>query len=78
VFDRALIGMRRHYVSSSVIRWYGYESATRALEVEFVSGTRYRYRGVSAEIYAGLEAARSKGQYFDANIRERFPTERMR
>jgi lysyl-tRNA synthetase class 2 len=70
--------MRRHYVSSSVIRWFGYDPEKQELDVEFVSGSRYRYAPLPAEIYAGLEEAKSKGQYFDANIRERYPTERLR
>jgi hypothetical protein len=30
--------MRRHYISSSVIRWYALDPQTGALEIEFVSG----------------------------------------
>jgi hypothetical protein len=69
--------MRRHYVSSSVIRWYGYDPHTGALEIEFISGHIYRYSGVPADTYAAMEAARSKGHYFDFNIRERYPTQRL-
>ena len=70
--------MRRHYVSSSVIRWYAFDFKAGVLEIEFVSGSQYRYTGVPAPLLEGLEAAPSKGQYFDVNIRERFPTERLR
>lgn len=70
--------MRRQYVRSSVIRWYGYHPATRVLEIEFHSGRIYRYSGVPPATHAALEAAPSKGQYFDFHIRERFPTERVR
>jgi hypothetical protein len=70
--------MRRHYVSSSVIRWYGFDPETGALEIEFVSGSQYRYSGVPATTLEAFEASRSKGQFFDANIRERYATERLR
>jgi hypothetical protein len=70
--------MRRHYISSSVIRWYGYDPKSRVLDVEFVSGHLYRYSAVPASMFEALEAAPSKGQYFDFHIRERFPTERIR
>ena len=70
--------MRRHYISSSVIRWYGLEPEAGALEIEFVSGTQYRYSGVPQPTLEAFEAAPSKGRFFDANIRERFKTERLR
>jgi hypothetical protein len=69
--------MHRHYISSSVIRWYGYDHKAGALEIEFNSGHIYRYSGVPAETYAALEAAKSKGQFFDFHIREKFPTKRL-
>ena len=72
------LAMRRHYISSSVIRWYAFDAETGALELEFVSGHVYRYSGVPAKTLEALETARSKGQFFDANIRERFKTERLR
>jgi hypothetical protein len=70
--------MRRHYVSSSVVRWYGFDLETGALEIEFVSGSQYRYSGLPKETLEAFEAAPSKGRFFDAHIRERFPTERVR
>jgi|HubBroStandDraft_6_1064221.scaffolds.fasta_scaffold3038515_2 lysyl-tRNA synthetase class 2 len=70
--------MRRHYISSSVIRWYRLDPETGALEIEFVSGSQYRYSGVPKTMLEALEAAPSKGRFFDANIREHFKTERLR
>ena len=55
-----------------------FDLQTGALEIEFVSGSQYRYAGVPRATLEGLEAAASKGQFFDAHIRERFKTERMR
>ena len=73
-----LNNMRRHYISSSVIRWYGFDPETGSLEIEFVSGSQYRYSGIPRSTLEALEAAPSKGRFFDAHIRERFQTERVR
>ncbi len=70
--------MRRHYISSSVIRWYRLDPETGALEIEFTSGSQYRYADIPKATLEGLEAAPSKGRFFDAHIRERFQTERLR
>ncbi len=70
--------MRRHYISSSVIRWFAFDSDTGALEIEFVSGAQYRYAGLPKPVLKAFEAAPSKGRFFDAHIRERFQTERVR
>jgi len=70
--------MMRHYVSSSVIRWYGFEPQSRTLEIEFQSGHVYRYDGVPPETAAALDEAGSKGRFFDYYIREHFPAQRLR
>ena len=57
---------------SSVIRYFRYDSAQRQLEVLFVSGRRYRYHDVPEEIYSELRQARSKGEYFNSHVRDRF------
>lgn len=56
-------------VSSSMIRSIGYCRAQRTLEVEFTRGTVYRYWGVSQGTYDAFLAAPSKGQFFNAAIR---------
>jgi len=38
----------------------------------FVSGRLYRYHDVPEDIYQGMRRAFSRGEYFNANIRERF------
>jgi hypothetical protein len=43
------------------------------LELEFGSGTIYRYRNVPARVYEELLRAESKGRYFNTHIRNRFP-----
>jgi hypothetical protein len=39
---------------------------------------QYRYSGIPKPTLEALEAAPSKGRFFDAHIRERFETERLR
>jgi KTSC domain len=56
-------------VTSSMIRSIGYCRAQRALEIEFTRGTVYRYWGVSQGTYDAFLAAPSKGQFFNAAIR---------
>lgn len=58
---------------SSVIRSFQYRPHQRALDVEFVSGRRYRYSGVPGTVASALGEAFSKGRYFNAHIRDYFP-----
>jgi lysyl-tRNA synthetase class 2 len=62
---------------SSVIRRFGYDPRTGALDVEFVSGRRYRYAGVPGEVAAAMREAFSKGRYFNARIRDRYACEEL-
>lgn len=55
---------------STVIRRFAYDPARRALDVEFVSGRRYRYRDVPEEVVERFRAAFSKGRFFNAHIRD--------
>ena len=70
-------GIARRPVASSVIGSVGYDADHAVLEIEFVSGTVYHYYAVPRRIWRGLLTAHSKGRYFDAHIRERFPTARI-
>ena len=60
-------------MSSTVIRRFDYLPAQEALDVEFVSGRRYRYGGVPAEVAEAFRSAFSKGRYFNARIRDAYP-----
>ena len=62
---------------SSVIRGFVYDPAAQMLVVRFVSGRRYAYRGVPEAVAAAFGAARSKGEYFNAAIRDAYPAERL-
>jgi lysyl-tRNA synthetase class 2 len=57
---------------SSVIRRFAYDASRRVLDVEFVSGRRYRYSAVPPAVAEAFGAAASKGRFFNARIRDRF------
>lgn len=62
---------------SSVIRRFEYDPRAAALDVEFVSGRRYRYAGVPDKVAGAFREAFSKGRYFNARIRDRFPCKEL-
>ena len=64
--------MHRVPVESSVLAWILYLPELRVLEVEFRSGRVHQYFEVPEPNYNGLLAAKSKGKYFNLNIRNRF------
>jgi hypothetical protein len=55
---------------STVIRRFAYDPADEALDVEFVSGRRYRYRPVPEDVARRFREAFSKGRFFNAHIRQ--------
>jgi KTSC domain-containing protein len=57
---------------SSVIRSYRYDPLQRRLELVFVSGRRYRYHDVPEETYSAMRRAFSKGEFFNAHIRDQY------
>jgi hypothetical protein len=57
---------------SAVIRAFDYDPAERQLRVKFVSGRRYRYFDVPPETYERMRHSFSKGEFFNAHIRDRF------
>jgi hypothetical protein len=62
---------------SSVIRAFHYDRAQRRLEVRFVSGRRYAYFDVPPEDFEGMSRSFSKGEYFNAHIRDQYRCERQ-
>ena len=67
--------IKREPVESSVLASAGYDAKLRVLELEFHSGAIYRYLDVAEDIFRKLLAAESKGQFFGANIRNKFRSE---
>jgi lysyl-tRNA synthetase class 2 len=57
---------------SSVIRHFCYHPAERRLEILFQTGRRYSYLEVPQDIFAAMKTAFSKGEFFNAHIRDRF------
>lgn len=57
---------------SSVIRAFSYDPDRRVLTVTFVSGRVYRYDRVPADVVSSFRQSFSKGEFFNARIRERF------
>jgi hypothetical protein len=69
--------MFREPVTSSVIAAIGYDEENEILELELVSGCVYRYLGICLDIYEDFRAARSMGKFFNENIRDAYPWERL-
>ncbi len=62
---------------STVIRRFTYLPESRSLDVEFVSGRRYRYAGVPEEVASRFRGAFSKGRFFNAHIRDDYPFDEL-
>jgi hypothetical protein len=56
---------------SSVIRDRVYDAGTSRLTIAFVTGRIYVYDDVPPDVAAEFDAAMSKGQFFNAQIRDR-------
>lgn len=69
--------MQRQPVTSSNIVSIGYDVASATLEIEFDKGSAYQYTGVPAEVHRQLMSAPSHGIYFNAHIKNSFPTRRV-
>jgi hypothetical protein len=60
--------MERKAVKSSSIKSVGHDPQALVLEVEFTSGTVYRYDAVPASVAAEMLAAESVGSYFAKRV----------
>jgi hypothetical protein len=58
---------------STAIREFDYRPESQELLVTFVTGRRYLYEGVPEEVARRFRSAISKGRFFNANIRDRYP-----
>lgn len=68
---------RSRGMPSTVIRRFEYQPQGRSLDVEFVSGRRYRYAGVPPQVAEAFREAFSKGRFFNARIRDEYPCEEL-
>lgn len=57
---------------SSVIHDFSYDLETERLTIRFVTGRVYVYFDVPATLHFAFRAARSKGTFFNAQIRDRY------
>jgi lysyl-tRNA synthetase class 2 len=75
VAHKALHGTREERsgrVISSALTQVNYNARTRDLDIRFVTGRRYRYADVPAEVYESLMQAESKGAFFNTHIRDNY------
>ena len=68
----------RETVASKVIASVGYSKRRHILEIEFLNGAIYRCLEVSPSVYRELIAADSKARYYDANVKGKYPSVRVR
>ena len=59
-------------VNSTCIASIGYSATDCVLDVEFASGSVYRYFDVPPDVHADLVRAESIGAHFNRGIRSRF------
>ena len=64
-------------VDSSAISEIDFDAERGKLLVRFISGERYVYVGVPGEVCRSFVAADSKGRFFQAQIRDRYPFNRL-
>ena len=65
-------------VTSTGIASIGYSKRRRILEIEFVNGAVYRYVQVAPNVYRDLMTADSKARYYDANVKGKYLSLRVR
>ena len=65
------------HVESAAINDIDYDAGRAKLLVRFISGERYVYVGVPDEVHRSFLAADSKGRFFQSEIRDRYPYNRI-
>jgi len=70
--------MQRKPVKSSLVKSVGYDPKKEVLELEFVSGSIYRYVDVPQVEYRDLMKAESIGAYVNYNIKDEYRYTRVR
>ena len=64
-------------VDSTAIDQLDYDAERTKLLVRFVSGEAYIYVGVPGEVHRSFVEAESKGRFFQLQIRDRYPFNRL-
>ena len=70
IFKAASVQIVSTPIKSQLISAVEYVASTKQLGVEFASGKKYVYEGVTPAEYTELVNASSVGQYFNENIRD--------
>ena len=63
-------------VRSTNIASIGYDPASQQMQVKFHSGATYNYFGVHPSVNDALMSAKSKGQFFDQQIKNRYRSQK--
>jgi hypothetical protein len=69
--------MERIPVQSSNLAFIAYDADTEILEIEFTNSTLYEYKNVPKVVYDELMASSSHGTYFNKNIRNFYPCQKI-
>ena len=64
-------------VDSTAIHEIDYDPERAKLSVLFMNGARYVYVGVPGEVHRSFVEADSKGRFFQCEIRDRYPFNRL-
>jgi hypothetical protein len=64
-------------VDSTAISQIDYDPERAKLFVRFMSGERYVYVGVPGDVHRSFVEADSKGRFFQSQIRDRYPFNRL-
>ena len=64
-------------VDSTAISAIDYDTERAKLLVRFVSGEQYVYVGVPGEVHRSFVESDSKGRFFQAEIRDQYPFNRL-
>jgi hypothetical protein len=64
-------------VESTNLARVRYDKDSAHLLIQFLNGATYKYEGVSLMTYHELLTADSKGRYFAAHIKDKYPCERV-
>jgi len=70
--------MDREPVKSRALRSVGYDRDAHTLELEFTSGTLFRYFDVPEFTHRALMHAKSKGRFFQMSIDRKFRFEEIK
>lgn len=69
--------MERKPVVSSNIVAIGYDAPSQLMEIEFKTGAVYEYSGVPQAVHEDFITSTSKGQYLHANIKNKYPCQKL-